>query len=75
MFCWSFAVMNDGDHRLLHCSLSEIKNSNMLPMQSWYNAPKINFPADKNWTLAVVQGRNLQTNSHLFHLQEALKQN
>lgn len=56
MFCWSFAVLNDGDHTLLCCSLIEIKNSDMLPMQFWYSASKINFPYEKNWTLAVVWG-------------------
>lgn len=56
MFCWSFPVLNDGDHTLLCCSLTEIKNSDMLPMQYWYSASKINFPYEKNWTLAVVWG-------------------
>lgn len=83
MSCWSFRVLNDEDHRFLCCSLSEsaipigcpcspgtvhLRSASQLRQTTEYFMHPLKHPCS-------AIGRNFQNTSHLFHLQEALKQN
>ena len=83
ILCWSFAVLNGGDHRFLCCSLNEItipiccpcspgtvhlRTTSQLRKSVDYFMHLLKHPCS-------TMGRNFQSTSRLFHLQEAFKQN
>lgn len=83
MLCWSFAVLNDGDHRFLRGSLNEITiwmgclcSSGTVHLKSTSQLRQtVEYVMHFLKNLFCAVGRNFQSTSHLCHLQETLRRN